>query len=48
MPPVPKEGKPGEKNRPGKLELFIEPNDGNLVENADNLTVAPWGDLVSV
>jgi secreted PhoX family phosphatase len=25
---------------------FIEPNDGNLVENADNLTVAPWGDLI--
>ena len=44
--PSPDEGKPGEKNRPGKLELFIEPNDGSLVENADNLTVAPWGDLI--
>jgi secreted PhoX family phosphatase len=28
------------------LELFLEPNDGELVDNADNLTVAPWGDLV--
>lgn len=28
------------------LELFIEPNDSNLIENADNLTAAPWGDLV--
>ena len=30
----------------GRLELFIEPNDSNLIENADNLTAAPWGDLV--
>jgi secreted PhoX family phosphatase len=40
------EGQPGEEVGPGTLELFIEPNDGTLVENADNLTVAPWGDLV--
>ncbi|MBM3835743.1 MAG: DUF839 domain-containing protein [Verrucomicrobia bacterium] len=40
------EGTSREKNRPGTLELFIEPNDANLVENADNLTVAPWGDLI--
>jgi uncharacterized protein len=44
--PSPEEGKAGEKNRPGQLELYIEPNDGNLVENADNLTIAPWGDLI--
>ena len=31
---------------PGTLELFIEPDDADLVENCDNLTVAPWGDLV--
>ncbi|MEM9185629.1 MAG: alkaline phosphatase PhoX [Planctomycetota bacterium] len=30
----------------GSLELFIEPNDSNLIENADNLTGSPWGDLV--
>jgi uncharacterized protein len=40
------EGQPGEKDKPGKLELFIEPNDGNLVENCDNVTLAPWGDLI--
>lgn len=44
--PSPHEGMPEEKNNPGELELFVEPNDGNLVENADNLTVAPWGDLI--
>ncbi|MEM8944755.1 MAG: alkaline phosphatase PhoX [Planctomycetota bacterium] len=40
------EGKGGESNDPGTLELFIEPNNSNLVANADNLTAAPWGDLV--
>lgn len=30
----------------GRLELFLEPNDSSLVENADNLTAAPWGDLI--
>jgi secreted PhoX family phosphatase len=30
----------------GQLTLFIEPNDSNLIANADNLTVAPWGDLI--
>lgn len=28
------------------LELFVEPNDPGLIENADNLTVTPWGDLI--
>jgi len=40
------EGRPGEKMSPGRLELFVEPNDGKIVENADNLTLAPWGDLI--
>jgi secreted PhoX family phosphatase len=31
---------------PATLELFAEPNNGNIVDNADNVTVAPWGDLV--
>jgi hypothetical protein len=44
--PSPFEGTPQEQNDPGKLELFVEPNDGNIVDNADNLTVAPWGDLI--
>jgi len=30
----------------GKLLLFSEPNDSDLVDNCDNITVAPWGDLI--
>ena len=44
--PSPHEGTHRAVEAPGMLELFIEPNDGSLVENADNLTVASWGDLV--
>ena len=40
------EGTVNEISEPGSLELFVEPNDGQIIENADNLTVAPWGDLV--
>ncbi|HYE97997.1 MAG TPA: alkaline phosphatase PhoX [Planctomycetota bacterium] len=43
--PSPDEGTPGEAARPGRLELFLEPNDRSLMENCDNLTIAPWGDL---
>lgn len=44
--PSPNEGTPEEDASPGTLELFIEPNDSGLIDNADNLTVAPWGDIV--
>lgn len=44
--PSPVEGTAEEARQPGQLELFIEPNDGNIVENCDNVTVAPWGDLI--
>jgi len=30
----------------GLLELFIESTDANVVRSADNLTIAPWGDLI--
>ncbi len=40
------EGTPREADAPGTIELFVEPNDSALVSNADNLCVAPWGDLV--
>lgn len=40
------EGTPREMERPGVLELFVEPNDPGVVNNADNLTIAPWGDLI--
>lgn len=44
--PSPAEGSSREDEQPGVLELFIEPNDAGLVDNADNITVAPFGDLV--
>lgn len=44
--PSPFEGTPRESQQPARLELFLEPNDPRLLQNADNLTVSPWGDLV--
>lgn len=29
-----------------ELELFLEPNDRSVIENADNITFAPWGDII--
>lgn len=29
----------------GTIELFVEPNDASVLENPDNITVAPFGDL---
>ena len=50
--PSPHEGTSEESQYPGRLELFVEPSDkdggpaaADVIENADNLTVAPWGDL---
>ncbi len=40
------EGRSDELRYPGRLELFSEPNNAALLEMADNLTVAPWGDLI--
>jgi secreted PhoX family phosphatase len=45
--PSPYEGTDREADAPGRLELFVEPNDTTVLENADNLTVAPWGDVVA-
>lgn len=44
--PSSEEGKPGEKNAGGKLELFAESRDKEILKSCDNLTVAPWGDVV--
>lgn len=44
--PSPYEGLTQERDQPATLELFVEPNDGTIIENADNLCVAPWGDIV--
>ncbi|MBI3208148.1 MAG: DUF839 domain-containing protein [Candidatus Solibacter usitatus] len=43
--PSPFEGQPLERRYPGRLELFIEPNNLAIFENGDNMTVSPWGDL---
>lgn len=40
------EGQPEEKNAPGMLELFLEPNNVETFQNCDNLTIAPWGDVI--
>jgi secreted PhoX family phosphatase len=44
--PSPHEGTADEAKQPARLQLFVEPNDQGLVDNADNLTVTPWGDLI--
>ena len=44
--PSPFEGTAREMESPGTIELFAEPNDSALLRNCDNLTIAPWGDLV--
>jgi hypothetical protein len=44
--PSPAEGTSDESKNPGQLELFVEPNDTKLLNNADNLCVSPWGDLI--
>jgi secreted PhoX family phosphatase len=45
--PSPFEGTSRETEEPGTLDLFVEPNDTTVLENADNLTVAPWGDVIA-
>lgn len=40
------EGTEKEKKYPAKLSLFVESNQSDILQNCDNLTVSPWGDLV--
>lgn len=44
--PNPAEGTEEESRQPGTVTLYLEPNDTSLLEYGDNLTVAPWGDVV--
>ena len=44
--PSPHEGTPAEKDAPGELELIAESGLDSVLRNADNLTMAPWGDLI--
>ncbi|UCC39010.1 MAG: DUF839 domain-containing protein [Candidatus Aminicenantes bacterium] len=42
----PFEGTEREAESPGKLELFLELNGKKTLENPDQITMAPWGDLL--
>lgn len=42
----PYEGTGRERERPGTLELSLEPNDSRLLSRGDNVCVAPTGDLI--
>ncbi|MEO1038065.1 MAG: alkaline phosphatase PhoX [Pseudomonadota bacterium] len=42
------EGYAQERNEPGELTLFVETLDPRILEKCDNITVAPWGDLIVV
>ncbi len=44
--PSPYEGTDREQEAPAKLELYLEPNDGEIVEMCDNLDVTPDGGLL--
>jgi secreted PhoX family phosphatase len=44
--PSPQEGKPGEADRPGRLQLFVEPQDIQVMEMCDNIALSPWGHLI--
>ena len=36
----------GQKGVDGQIELFFESNDADVLKLPDNITVAPWGDLI--
>ena len=44
--PSPFEGTPAEEQKPGQITLIAEADGSSLLRNCDNLTMAPWGDLI--
>jgi secreted PhoX family phosphatase len=44
--PSPFEGTEREQDSPGQLTLIAEADEKTLFNNCDNLTMAPWGDLI--
>lgn len=44
--PSPYEGTKEEEHAPGELTLIAEANEDSMFSNCDNLTMAPWGDLI--
>jgi secreted PhoX family phosphatase len=45
--PSSREGTLKERSRPGRLELFVEAGVDSPLENPDNITIAPWGELIA-
>ena len=43
--PSPVEATEAEKTQPGTLELFVEADEGGVIENCDNVTITPNGDM---
>ena len=41
------EGQSGERDAPGRLQIFVESTDGDALNFADNITVAPNGHLIA-
>jgi secreted PhoX family phosphatase len=41
------EGQPKEQDAPGALTLIAEASHESILRNADNITFAPWGDLIA-
>lgn len=39
------EGATGESDAPGEIELYLEPNDTELLKKGDNITISPSGSL---
>ncbi len=44
--PSPHEGQRAESEEPGRLTLIAESSARSLLRHADNITMAPWGDLL--
>jgi secreted PhoX family phosphatase len=44
--PGPAEGTPRESAEPGRLELHAQPDDELVLDHPDQMTAAPWGDLI--
>jgi uncharacterized protein len=40
------EGQPQEKDHPPQIELFLESKSKDTFQFCDNLTIAPWGDVI--
>ena len=44
--PSPAEGRAGEADQPGELQLFVQSTSADELKNCDNVAVAPWGHLI--